>query len=538
MCGGRAPAGVRGRRGAIPPAGTGVGRTTIHANAPGSSARFERSLAKDPAPPALAAYWSAVYPSAVGQEPAITAALHLGVRNGVERVAAVDLRLGSMPRLELDASATRIFVFTENRRLLAASSQPGFTAGDWRLKTPTEVDWPLPRDALEQVVAKRSSTPVRFRSATVTYWGDSRRLNLGRHRSLVLLAVVPESELLGNLPQARVWLACLMLAVLALALLRAVALARRYSEPIEALVVQSDRISRGELDAAEPVPATITEVSKLAQAHERMRTSLKALIRLEDDLQLARRIQQSTFPSELPSATGFDIAAWSEPADQTGGDTYDVVGFRRATAGGREARLSMRRPDHLMLLLADATGHGIGPALSATQIRAMLRMAIRSGEDMPNIARHINDQLCDDLFGGRFITAWLGRLDISKRTLTSFSAGQAPLLHFRAATRDVGVIAADTAPFGVLRELEIHIAPPLPLESGDIFAVLSDGIIDATGAGGERFGVARACAILTEHHADSAEELLMKLRHTLDAFTGTRSPDDDCTALLLKRTAR
>ena len=100
--------------------------------------------------------------------------------------------------------------------------------------------------------------------------------------------------------------------------------------------------------------------------------------KLQRDLQLARQIQQSTVPTLLPRLAGFGLAAWSEPAEETGGDAFDVIGFRtgHATAGDDEA-------DRALLLLADATGHGIGPALAVTQLRAMLRMAARLGADLP-----------------------------------------------------------------------------------------------------------------------------------------------------------
>src|SRR5260370_16982742 len=59
-----------------------------------------------------------------------------------------------------------------------------------------------------------------------------------------------------------------------------------------------------------------------------MRRSLKTLLKLEGDLQVARRIQQDTLPERIPIVAGFDIDAWSEPADETGGDTHDVIRYR------------------------------------------------------------------------------------------------------------------------------------------------------------------------------------------------------------------
>ena len=81
------------------------------------------------------------------------------------------------------------------------------------------------------------------------------------------------------------------------------------------------------------------------------------------------------------------------PTDQTGGDLFDFVQLG---------------DDRLFLLMGDATGHGIGPALSATQVRAMLRVALRLGASLDEAFVHVNDQLVEDLPADRFVTAFFG----------------------------------------------------------------------------------------------------------------------------------
>ena len=321
-------------------------------------------------------------------------------------------------------------------------------------------------------------------------------------------------------------------------------LAGYYSRPIEALVRQSDRISRGDLEPGKPVDTNVREVQQLAQAHDRMRHGLQSLMKLERDIQLARQIQQSTFPDRLPVVRGYEIDAWSEPADETGGDTYDVIGYtydvigyERARDGRRGARLT-HRADRAVFLLADATGHGIGPALCVTQIRAMLRMAVRMGEDLLTIVRHLNDQLCADLPDARFITAWLGELNGRDHTLVSFSAGQAPLLRYDAARDEVEVLNADMPPFGVLDDLEIQLPDPIDMNPGDIFAVISDGVFEAVNDENEQFGLARVVEVLSLHHRRSPAQILSSVRETLAQFTGGAPAADDRTAIILKRTRR
>ena len=267
------------------------------------------------------------------------------------------------------------------------------------------------------------------------------------------------------------------------------------------------------------------------------RQARESLLKHERDLQIARRIQQSTFPHRIPELSGFEIDAWSEPAEETGGDIYDIVGYERDRTGGT-IRLSSGQTDRAVLLFADATGHGIGPALSVTQVRAMLRMAVRITADLSNIAWHINEQLHADLPGGRFITAWLGELNAADRTLTCFSAGQAPILRYDAARHTVEHLAADAIPFGINADLDVAIADPIPINPGDILAVISDGVFEAKNGAGRRFGVDRAVEVMSRHHRESARQIVTALRAALADFTAGEPAADDHTAILIKGTER
>ncbi len=183
-----------------------------------------------------------------------------------------------------------------------------------------------------------------------------RPFDLSDERRLTIAVAVPHADLLADRSSLRRWILILTLAALAAAMARAAVVARRFSQPIEALVEHSDRISRGDLEPPRPIPTPLAEVHRLTGAHERMRRGLKTLMKLEGDLQLARQIQQKTFPGDLPRLAGFDLVAWSRPADETGGDSYDVIGL---DANGL---ITEGDAERAVLLLADATGHGIGPS--------------------------------------------------------------------------------------------------------------------------------------------------------------------------------
>jgi phosphoserine phosphatase len=258
--------------------------------------------------------------------------------------------------------------------------------------------------------------------------------------------------------------------------------------------------------------------------------------KLERDLELARTIQQSSFPDRLPQVAGFEIAAWNQPAEQTGGDVFDAVARSESTAEQQNGRAQERPSDRVVLLMADATGHGIGPALSATQLRSMLRMGVRLGASLDQIAHHANQQLHGDLPGGRFITAWLGELDAHAGALTSLSVGQAPLLWYDA-TRDAFEISgADAVPLGVLDTIALAAPQPRLMGPGDLFAAVSDGVYEAHRSSGQPFGTDRVLACLRDNRHRSAEEILAALRRALEVFLAGAPVEDDRTAILIKRT--
>src|SRR5439155_20000463 len=99
-------------------------------------------------------------------------------------------------------------------------------------------------------------------------------------------------------------------------------------------------------------------------------------------------------------------------ADLTGGDTFDLAFTEQ---GG-------------LVMLGDATGHGIGPALSVTQMQAMLRMAFRLAADLATAFIHVNNRLTEIRAEDRFITAFIGLLDPATHDLRFHSGGQGPVL--------------------------------------------------------------------------------------------------------------
>jgi len=487
-------------------------------------------------------HWTEPYTFFTTKAPGITASIAFKSDGGMEQVIGFDMLLSDISIFTAGLHVTEhgvVMVLTDDGRIIGLPSNSRFDDGDAGraalLKRPEELEWPLASDAEEALASRTPGDrgPIRFLSGNSAWWSELRPFKLSPDRNFSIAVMVPESDLLGGIVQIRKWIILITLGVLALALIYIMVLARRYSRPIEALVRQSNRIRKGDLEQGEPIRSRCTEVNALAEAQDRMRAKLQIILRLESDLQLAHQIQQKTFPKKLPKLSEYEIEAWSEAADETGGDTYDVIRLQDNSLDN-----SVEPAERIILLLADATGHGVGPALLATEIRSMLRMAVRMGGNLPTIVRHMNEQLFADLYGGRFITAWLGELDGDLHTLTNFSAGQAPLLHYDAKSGNFNVFDADTLPLGVVTDLKITLPDPIQINPGDIFAVISDGIYESTNRHGERFGVNRVMDVITSYKNASPTNITSAIKEAIVVFTEGAQAADDRTTLLIKRRER
>ncbi len=256
--------------------------------------------------------------------------------------------------------------------------------------------------------------------------------------------------------------------------------------------------------------------------------------RLKSSLQIARDIQLATLPDDTPSLAGYSIAAWSDSADETGGDTYDLIPLKQS-GDGLEVLEAGAEADEVVCLLADATGHGIGAALAISEFRALARMSVRTGTDAARGVEHVNGQLLADLPSGRFVTAWVGRIRAGDPVVSSFAAGQAPIL-VRRADGTIESFDADEPPLGAFDGLDGSSGRSIELNLGDALVIVSDGMHEAPNAAGERFGLDRLERLLSEAPTADANGIIAHLRDGLERFVGEAEQDDDRTAVVVLRT--
>jgi phosphoserine phosphatase len=277
----------------------------------------------------------------------------------------------------------------------------------------------------------------------------------------------------------------------------------------------------GVFDAYDEVLATAL-AAQCAVALQRVKMT-GALIegeKMRQALEMARVVQMSTLPTSMPAVPSYDVCATFNPADLTGGDTYD---------------LALLDDDRLLVVLGDATGHGIAPALSVTQMQAMLRMAFRLGADLESAFLQVNNRLAETLADDRFITAFIGVLDPATHVLRFHSGGQGPIFRYRAADGTWDRYKPTSFPLGAMPLTALRPALTLDMHPGDVLAVISDGIYEYENVRGEQFGEARVQALIAASSGQPTADVLALLHGSVRAFAEGAPQEDDMTAVLVKR---
>ena len=258
----------------------------------------------------------------------------------------------------------------------------------------------------------------------------------------------------------------------------------------------------------------------VALARVRMIEALIEGEKLRQELELARVVQMSTLPAVMPAVVGYDVCGTFLPAAATGGDTYDLAALEQG----------------LLIVLGDATGHGIAPALSVTQMQAMLRMAFRLGADLETAFGQVNDQLACTLPDDRFITAFVGLLDVALHKVRYLSGGQGPILHFQAASGTCMRHRPTGFPMGAMAMPARRSAAAIELAPGDLLVLLTDGVFEYFAPDAEAFGESRVEAVLRAYHHESTAALSARILEAVRAFARGAPQQDDVTMVLIKRT--
>jgi phosphoserine phosphatase RsbU/P len=272
---------------------------------------------------------------------------------------------------------------------------------------------------------------------------------------------------------------------------------------------------------------------ELALLHDRIaeleRSSAEANVALDElrqrvdrELAVARRIQESLMPRAFPALPGFRIAARYRAARAIGGDMYDVYPSRP----DREGQVG--------LAVADVTGKGVTAALLMAFCRAVMRSAAWNSSGPSDTLARVNRVLTRDVRSGLFVTAIVVELDAVSGEVRWASAGHEPPLLVRP-DGTVSGLRVGGVMLGLMDDASFqeHRRRLLP---GETLLLLTDGVTDATDQRGRRLGSSRLRRTLRDQSDSDPEELLGAIVTAVDAFALGVDQADDLTLVALRRT--
>jgi predicted ester cyclase len=243
--------------------------------------------------------------------------------------------------------------------------------------------------------------------------------------------------------------------------------------------------------------------------------------RIEQELRIARLIQQTLLPKTLPELPGYKVSAYYRPAREVGGDFYDFFELQDGRLG---------------LVVGDVTDKGVPAALVMATTRTVLRATATRLLSPGEVLQRANDVIVPDIPNNMFITCLYAILEPNSGRLVYANAGH-DLPYRRRTGRDQAAeeLRARGMPLGLMPEMSYE-EKEIVLERGESVLFYSDGLVEAHDPQREMFGIPRLRGLVAEHA--EKESLVDKLLEELHLFTGEDwEQEDDVTLLTLQRFA-
>jgi serine phosphatase RsbU (regulator of sigma subunit)/predicted ester cyclase len=258
----------------------------------------------------------------------------------------------------------------------------------------------------------------------------------------------------------------------------------------------------------------------LELTRQRLEQEISERVRVEQDLRVARSIQQASLPKEVPELEGWKLSPLYKPAREVGGDFYDFH------------LLSERR---LGVVVGDATGKGMPAALVMATTLGMLQLAAQSlaSTSPGEVLERVNEALLARIPPNMFVTCFYAILDPKSGALSYANAGH-DLPYLRRRSGEAEELRARGMPLGLMTGMSYE-EKEIELDTGEAALFYSDGLVEAHDPTGEMFGFPRLRALVAEHGEEerSLGDLLLE---ELYSFVGEGwEQEDDITLLTLRR---
>lgn len=245
--------------------------------------------------------------------------------------------------------------------------------------------------------------------------------------------------------------------------------------------------------------------------------------RIKQELQIARKVQQSFLPVKTPIIEGLDIAAICKPAYETGGDYYDFIELNGSSYA---------------IAIGDVSGKGIQAAFYMTFTKGVLHTLCNDFRSTIEVLTKANKLFRQNANRGTFISLIFGIISPGGKTFTFSRAGHNPLLYFEEKTKILKEYKPAGLAIGMAEDDQFkkHIAEEnITLSKGDILVLFTDGVVESVSKTNKVYGDSRLYNLVKKNHNESAQEIIKRIEADLDRFEEKSDQHDDMTMIVIKK---
>ncbi|SDC98409.1 Serine phosphatase RsbU, regulator of sigma subunit [Algoriphagus faecimaris] len=271
--------------------------------------------------------------------------------------------------------------------------------------------------------------------------------------------------------------------------------------------------------------STFVRQASIAVENHRLLNQAVRNERYQEELKIAQRVQKALLPSKLDHNDAFEICAYSNAADEVGGDYYDTFQLDK---------------NRFVIIIGDVSGKGTSAAFHMSQMKGIFHSLIQLNLSPATFMIRANAALSKCLERNHFITASIFILDTEQNTVCHARAGHVPTLMYQNSTQKADYLGIDGLGLGILRNIqyEKHVEEKtFSYQSGDLLVLFTDGIVEAKNELQQQFGFEQIKTLVEKNKSKSPREIQSILVDSLHEFVGGDGMiDDDYSTVIVKFT--
>ena len=246
-------------------------------------------------------------------------------------------------------------------------------------------------------------------------------------------------------------------------------------------------------------------------------TEWKKRLVMENELNIASKIQESFLPKQLPSIKGLDISVRMSTARQVGGDLYDFAEFSGSKIG---------------VMIGDVSGKGVPASLFMAKVNSEFEFFAKPESRPQEVLTNLNSKLVKESASNLFVTIFYLIFDMNNNTVEFSNGGHLPAIHFNHEGKIEFLDVSEGTPLGLIDSS--YGGKNISFKKQDIFVLYTDGITEAMNTKGEFYGEERLCSVIKNNRSADSKGLLDAIQKDVRRFEPKSRQHDDMTLIIIK----